>query len=339
MQFELRRKTRHRKSATILETALVRRLLYGSGMSKLLQTALVSTLVMNVAACVKQDDPPESIQRAIPTAEQVKIKLPANQARTLGDLANYYVVTRDVTRTLNGGTGFVLVLIHAIVQYPVTSISGNTYTWGPWSDALDPAEYKLDVTDNGDGTYDYLLSGRNKTEAGSQFEVVIDGHSDTTAGDNLGSGDFKLDFDASRRVNPIDAGDAKGNIVVQYDLAARHLDMVAMAPDINNNPAMFEYAYNETLDGGGDMVFNATADTGGTALAENIVIRSRWQADGAGRGDARLAGGDLGTEQAIASECWNSLFRRVFYTDSVNWQPTEGDVAQCSHGTADLPPL
>jgi hypothetical protein len=309
-------------------------------MSKLLTSVLTASCVLSLTAtgCVKQDDPPDEIARAIPTAEQVAIKLPA-QARALGDLADYYVVTRDVTRTLNGGTGWVLVLIHAIVQYPVTSTNGNVYTWGPWSDALDPAEYRLDVTDNLDGTYDYKLSGRNKTVAGSQFEVVIDGFADTRPGHLQGNGDFSLDFDAGRRVNPIDSGDAKGKVTVQYDLAARHIDMLAQAPDDNGNPAMFEYAYNETLDGGGDMVFNVTADGGGTALAENIVIRSRWQADGAGRGDARLAGGDLGTAQAIASECWSSLFRRVYYTDNVNFQPTEGSVSACAYGTADLPAL
>jgi hypothetical protein len=309
-------------------------------MSKLLSTVLTASCVLSLAAtgCVKQDDPPDEIARAIPTAEQVRIKLP-NSGKTLGELANYYVVTRDVTHTLNGGTAWVLVLIHAIVQYPVTSINGNVYTWGPWSDALDPAEYKLDVTANADGTYDYQLSGRNKTVSNSQFEVVIDGYADPRAGELQGSGDFKLDFDAGRRVNPVDSGDAKGVLTVNYDLNARHLDMLAQAPDANGNPAMFEYAYNESLDGGGDMVFDVTADAGGTALTENIVIRSRWQGDGQGRGDARLAGGDLGTTQAIASECWNTLFRRVFYTDNVNWQPTEGDVGQCAYGTADLPPL
>jgi hypothetical protein len=309
-------------------------------MSNLLKSVLTASCVLSLAAtgCVKQDDPPEAIARAIPTKEQVSIKLPAS-GKTLGELANYYVVTRDVTHTLNGGTGWVLVLIHAIVQYPVTSISGNVYTWGPWSETLEPAEYKLDVTANLDGTYDYQLSGRNKTVAGSTFEVVIDGYADPRAGDLQGSGDFSLDFDAGRRVNPVDAGDAKGKITINYDLAARHIDMLAQAPDANGNPAMFEYGYNEALDGGGDMVFNVTADGGGTALAEKIVIRSRWQSDGAGRGDARLAGGDLGTAQAIASECWNPLFRRVFYTDNVNFEPTEGDVAQCAYGTADLPPL
>ena len=304
------------------------------------KTVLAATAFVSLVAtgCIKQDGPPEEIQRAIPTADQVQIKLPA-EARILGDVADYYRVTRDVTRTLNGGSAWVLILIHTIVQYPVTSQSGNVYTWGPWSDTLDPAEYKLDVTDNGDGTYDYVLSGRSKTEANSQFENIIEGHADPTPGELQGNGDFSIDFEASRRVNPIDNGDAKGSVIVTYDLAARHLELAAMGPDANGNPASFDYGYNETLDGGGDMVFNANADIGGTATAENLVIRSRWQSDGAGRGDARISGGDLGAESATASECWNNLFRRVFYTDTANFQATEGDVASCAYGTADLPPL
>ena len=76
------------------------------------------------------------------------------------------------------------------------------------------------------------------------------------------------------------------------------------------------------------MTFDVQANVGGTALLENVTIRSRWLATGAGRGDARITGGDLGTQQAIASECWNTLFRRSsYYTDNVNFHPTEGDPA------------
>jgi hypothetical protein len=238
----------------------------------------------------------------------------------------------------NGGTGWVLVLIHAIVQYPVTTVDGDTYTWGPWSDALDPAEYKLDVRDVGDGTYEYQLSGRSKTVAGAQFEVVIDGFADPRPGDHLGNGRLLVDFDAGRRVNPIDGGDARGQVNVNYDLAARHLDLEIMSTDANNQPVLADYAYNETANGGGDMVFNLEGDAGGTALNEKITLRSRWLSTGDGRADARLAGGDL-AGGAEASECWNSMFGRVFYADSVNFAPTEGSVASCAFATADLPPL
>jgi len=78
---------------------------------------------------------------------------------------------------------------------------------------------------------------------------------------------------------------------------------------------------------------------GGFEAGHDGLVGGGGQADGAGRGDARLAGGDLGSTEAIASECWSTLFRRTFYTDNVNFQPTEGDVADCAFATADLPPL
>ena len=148
-----------------------------------------------------------------------------------------------MTRTFNGGSAWVLILIHTIVQFPVTSVNGDTYTWGPWSDALDPAEYKLDVTANADGTYDYALSGRNKTVANSQFEVVINGNADPTPGELKGNGEFLIDFDASKRVNPIDNANAKGTVHAHYDLTATPLALHIMSTDANNQPVTADYAY------------------------------------------------------------------------------------------------
>ena len=298
---------------------------------------LAATAAMSLVACIKQDEAPNELRTAIPTADQVKIKLPQTTTRAVGDLAEWYVATRNVTRTFNGGAGWVLVLVHTIVQYPVTTVSGDTYTWGPWSEALDPAEYKLDVRAIGDGTYEYQLSGRSKTLAGAQFEVIIDGKADPRLGDAKGNGQFLIDFEAGRRVNPIDAGDAKGQVDVRYDLTARHLDLGIMSTNDLGEPVMADYAYNEAADGAGDMVFNVDGNAGGTAAQEHITLRSRWQSNGLGRADARLAGGDLATG-AIASECWDGQFRRTFYTDSVNFAPTEGDVAACAFSTTDLPP-
>jgi hypothetical protein len=304
-----------------------------------MKTSLIAAAcTLSLVACIKQDEAPSDIARAIPTADQVMIKLPTATNRTVGQLANWYVATRNVTRTFNGGAGWVLVLVHTIIQFPVTSVSGDTYTWGPWSDALDPAEYKLDVRAVGDGTYEYQLSGRSKTIAGSSFEVIIDGLADPRPGELQGNGQFLIDFDAGNRVNPIDAGDARGQVDVRYDLAQRHLDLGIMSTDAQGQPVMADYAYTEAADGGGDMVFNVDGDAGGTPAQEHITLRSRWLANGVGRADARLAGGDL-ADGATASECWDASFRRVFYTDSVAFEPTEGDVGACAYATEDLPPL
>jgi len=308
----------------------------------MMKSLLATTCALSLVACVKQDDA-KDIDRALPTSDQISIKLPDSTARSLnqnavGQLADWYVATRDVTRMFNGGSAWVLVLIHTIVKFPVTTVNGDTFTWGPWSQALDPAEYKLDVKAVGDGTYTYQLSGRSKTTANAQFEVVIDGTSDPRAGDLAGNGEFLIDFDASRRVNPVDGGDARGTVNVNYDLAKHHLDLTVTSTDAAGKPVTADYAYNEATDGGGDMVFDVNGDVGGGTKLEALTLRSRWLGNGSGRADARISSGDLGPIQATASECWDTTFKRVFFTaDVAMFGTTEGAQTACAFATADLP--
>ncbi|HEY4242056.1 MAG TPA: hypothetical protein VGM88_19685 [Kofleriaceae bacterium] len=297
-----------------------------------MKTLLAAAASLALGGCLINQDAPSDLDRAIPTSDQVSIKLPSAEARTIGDLATYYVATRDVTRTFNGSTGWVLVLLHTIVSYPVTTHTGDTYEWGPWSDALDPSEYKLDVVDNHDGTYSYDLAGRDKTTAGSQFEDVITGVASTS-----GQGSFTLDFDAGRRVNPIDSGDATGSVDVSYDLAAKTLDLGISTTNAAGAPVEADYQYAEDSTGGGDMTFDVDQDQGGGPALEHSTLRSRWESTGAGRSDARVEGGDLGATQITASECWDTLFRRTFYTDSASFAPTEGAESDCAFTSSDLP--
>jgi hypothetical protein len=308
----------------------------------ILNKLLVTAAALSLTACIKQDDPPEAIQRAIPTAEQVAIKLPTGADRTVGQLADWYVATRAITTTFNGGTAWVLILLHTIVAFPVTTVDGDTYTWGPFSDALNPAEYKLDVRDLGDGTYAYQLSGRSKTQANATFEVIIDGLADPRNGDLQGNGTFLLDFDASRRVNPIDADpEARGQVQVNYDLAAKQLDLDIASVDDSGNPVFANYEYNEGADGSGDMVFELDGDMGGGASLEHAVVRSRWLAAGDGRADVGFFDGDAGAG-VVASECWDNRFAREFFAvlagdETGAFGAAEGSEANCAFAEADLP--
>jgi hypothetical protein len=67
--------------------------------------------------------------------------------------------------------------------------------------------------------------------------------------------------------------------------------------------------------------------------AEDVHITSRWRADGAGRADITIAGGDLPEtiELVEAVECWGSDFTRVYYSDSVNFAQAEGDATACAY--------
>jgi hypothetical protein len=290
-----------------------------------------------LTGCIAKDGPDNgAIDQAIPTSDQVQIKLPASN-RVVGQLAQYYVVTHDATTSFNGGAAWVLVLIHSIVQLPVSSVSGNVYTWGPGSQPLDPANYRLDVTANADGTFDYVLSGQNKTAANAQWLAVITGHADPGATEGTGNGTLTLDFDASAQVDPIDNASNKGQIAATYDLDAKTLGLHISTTDANNSPVVADYAYAQNPDDSGDMTFTADEDVGGGPALENLTVRSRWLATGAGRSDVRLEGGDLGATEALASQCWNTNFLEVYYTDNVNFLPTDGDPTQCAYTNVDLP--
>ena len=91
-----------------------------------MKSLVAAACTLSLVACVQQDEAPQDIDHALPTADQVSIKLPDSKTRAVGQLANWYVATRDVTRTFNGGTAWVLVLVHTIVQFPVTTVNGDT---------------------------------------------------------------------------------------------------------------------------------------------------------------------------------------------------------------------
>jgi len=292
--------------------------------------------------CIQPSNDVHPIANAIPTADQVAIHLPeAKMTRTVGQLAPYYVVTRTVTRDLNGGTAWVLILVHAIVQYPATSTSGDTAIWGPWDGgALDPASYRLTVTALADGSYDWSLDGKSKTDPGAHFITVIAGNAVPSVPEGQGSGRFTIDFDNAELVNPVDNAGKHGVVDIAYDLAARTLDMQISTTEDRNGvqtPVDYHYTYGEAADGSGNMAFGFHGDTDDPGdAAEDGVVRSRWLQTGAGRTDIKLSGGDLGNQQITGSECWDTNFRETYYEDSVNFMPTDGDPTACPYADQDF---
>lgn len=302
----------------------------------MLKTTAAMFATLSFAACIPQG--PEAVNDALPTAEDVQVKVPEDGAQqlALGQIADYYRFTRVVSRDFNGGAAWVLTLVHVIVQFPPTSVDGDTYTWGPHSDALDPAEWKLIVVENADGSYDWRFDGRSKTELDSEFETVISGNAEPGDIPHRGSGNFLIDFDAGERVNPIDNNPDTGRVEVVYDLRETgdvngSISMHIEGRDSDSLiPVSADYAYSENLDGSGDFSFSIHGDINDNGTAEeDAVIRSRWQADGAGRGDAEISGGDLGTAVVQASECWDTTFRRVHYSDSDPNSADEGSADDC----------
>lgn len=310
--------------------------------------ALSIALAFATQGCVQQAEDIE-IAAALPTADGVRIALPTEattakgESYLLGEVADYYRVTRDLSRTFNAGAAWVLIVVNAVVQYPPTTVEGNVYTWGPGSDALDPADWRLTVTANDDGTYDWALDGRSKHDPETGFLTVISGRAVPGLTPHRGHGDLFIDFDAAETVNP-DENDGVGTIAVAYDLENRDGTSATLEMHIDSlqdgEPVAADYAYAEAIDGSGQLTFEIRGDLQNDgSLQETAAIHSRWLTSGAGRGDATLTGGDLGDLEVTATECWDETFGRVFYADSADWQPAEGAEADCALDAAPYPSL
>ena len=285
----------------------------------------------------------------------MRINLPESsgaQAAALGELAEAYLWTRDTTELFNTGAAWVLVVVHTVVtEIPPTETNGNTAVWGPHSEALDPAEWRLTVTELADGTYDWALDGRNKGTQDAPFLTIISG-SATPGAENRGTGSFLMDFEAIRTVDPINDSDAHGTIEVSYDLENRdstqasldmHIDTYKLDPNGAQIPIVADYHYGENADGSGDFVFSFVGNIDDdTSEFEDARIRSRWAVDGAGRADVSATGGDLGTDTATFSQCWSNAtapqFASVFEDFEVNdGGGAVGDEADCAFAAEEVP--
>jgi hypothetical protein len=96
------------------------------------------------------------------------------------------------------------------------------------------------------------------------------------------------------------------------------------------------YDYTQTFGGEGSMDFALDADVNpenGLSTDETVSMHSRWLPTGMGRGDARVSGGDLGSEQATASDCWGEDFKTSWFVDT--FEPAEeGDPSTCAYAEA-----
>src|SRR5450432_4678998 len=135
--------------------------------------AAVLSLALVGGGCVA--DNADEARNAIPSPQSVQIKLPSTMKAKpdgIGQLAEFYVLTRQISDTLNGGAAVTLTLVRAITLYPVTTASNGTYTWGPWSDSLKPAEYELTVSQLPSGDWQWALQGRPKHTQGAFIAVI-----------------------------------------------------------------------------------------------------------------------------------------------------------------------
>jgi hypothetical protein len=310
-----------------------------------------------LSGCGKIDS--DEFRGGVPTREEVNLQVPGAsasgaltaqgevQSALLGDKADTYVTTRDVTAAVNGGTYSVLTLVRTIVDFPASSVSGDTAVWGPYTEPLSPNTWRLTVMRLAPQMYHWLFEARAKTDPDTAFATIIEGTHTAAVGpdgkavEGFGSGTFSIDWDAASKLPEHDNN--VGQAAFTYSRASLtdnvvvNVDFKGIKDDKTGEIHDALYRYLAVPGNGGDLKYASDQDVvpgpGPTGTAkEHFTFHSRWQETGAGRCDVQVTGGDVAAAgiTAVGSECWDSNFasqyRNLSYDPTGNW----GDESACA---------
>ena len=258
-------------------------------------------------------------------------------APTLG-YAKWYGFTRGMRQGVNVVTASVLGSVWLVLHSVPSELSKDTAVWGPYSDELSPARYRFQVKRVAPDEYEYVLEGQRK-EAGADYQAVLAGHGFGRLDARHGQGTFTIDLDAAKALDPFEHAKDSGTVRIDY----------ALPHDFSENPGALPRTISAHVDPEGEAQYSVKSvaeldqtgsiqvsahvdveDSKATAL-EDVLIDSRWLASGAGRADISISGGDLplGLDAVTAVECWSSAFTQSYYQDSVDLEPTSGDMNAC----------
>jgi len=308
----------------------------------------------------KKEDEADAFREAVPEQQSVALSGPDAHAssatasaspsrRTLGTApstayAKWYGFTREMRNGVNRVTAGVLGGVWTILHVPPTTIAKDSAAWGPYTDELEPVTYRFRITRIGRDEYDYTLEGRPKASNDeADFRSVLTGHGYGKPHALHGQGEFTIDLDVAKALDPLAHASDSGTVHIAYDLPHDFLEQPDFLPrsiTAKVDPAGdAEYTVESlaNVDHTGSIHVDAHVDIAESkdTLLEDVVIDSRWQPTGAGRADIDFTGGDLPASVPMvdAVECWGTDFVQSYYSDSVNFSPTVGTESACVYAS------
>jgi len=323
-------------------------------------TAPTLLLSASLLACHPKDEGSE-FATGVPRADTVTMSVPASDGKALtvesgsyallGQTADWYLTTRNVSFTVNAGAIAVGTLVKLVTDYPPSSVTSDSAVWGPWQGPLDPIEWKVTIVRQAPHQYQYTFDGRDKHNQSAPYVTILSGTH--TAGldaegqemEGFGAGTFLLDWDA-RATLPQPDGNV-GTATYTYDhvgpaavvnIAAQFMQVKDDSQPGKRVDVDYAFVQNPQADGRMDFVYSvpATTDSAGGVG----TVRSRWLWSGAGRADVRVVPTNLAITYTV-TECWDTSYLSVYKSTPLSTSPDDnyGSQADCAFPTAEYSDL
>lgn len=264
---------------------------------------------------------------ALPTYDELARPYPGAEDRT-GDEALYYGATAD---SLEGFAQYTLLItsVADTARLVAPSYRGDDVRiWGPGAWDVYPGTYlRLEVSRT--STHElYVYQFQASESPDGPWTEFVTG---STRLDEVESG--SLDWDQGALDSAIGVG-GRGTYDIEYTLGeVTEIEMAATGlqigfSDVSSSNAwlivdpdgsgLYELHYQQDIDGGADI-----------PIDEEIELVSRWTADGAGRGEAEVRGGDTDYPGLVFTQCWDLDGQLTFQEDSEGVLEVQGDEADC----------
>lgn len=304
-------------------------------------------LIPLLAACQQLQQSPYG-EDVLPTEDKLAINLKgaddaAKSPSDPDDWAMYYEATRNVTENVNGLIKVTLGIVYGVVhtQEPSWVDEGEQKAmWGPYQDSgLDPVSVGVYVERLDDESHDWSVfflpnGGELETDAVS----IIAGHVEAGASKDAADGQFAIDFTTAHDMDP--SVNLVGTFSCDYGYDEAGVAAVVATDDygLERGPQVDAlYTYDEDYEGAGTMNLAYLADVNANGTEEVVAIKSRWTADGQGRGDGMIVGGDTTGEGFQSSECWGTDFKTAYWIDNKDFFDPIGDESVCAFTPAEFP--
>src|SRR5450432_1236964 len=133
--------------------------------------------------------------------------------------AKWYSFTRDMRDGVNKITAAVLGTAWLIIQSEPSATAADSATWGPYTEALNPASYRFRVTRIAKDEYDYVFEGRPKASTSdADYQAVLTGHGYGKPHALHGKGTFTVDLDVAKALDPFSHQGDSGKVTVDHQL-------------------------------------------------------------------------------------------------------------------------